>query len=206
MLRFTPLLFVAALLAQPAQAAVTYTWQQVEASSSMPAGLNLELVFSDQAVRDGRVALDFTNLIEYGEDGLDPQSSLLSLRYWFEEPFSGEYKHNYIDYAVGQLPRYDRDHIDIDVSFLPGGLLTGRIFATDGNAHFRMDSVGSLFTMRDARSDEPYGCAYDAEPCYGSTGLLVDAARAEVPEPATPMLAMLGLAAAWLGRRLRRAS
>ncbi|HAK90917.1 MAG TPA: PEP-CTERM sorting domain-containing protein, partial [Massilia timonae] len=43
MLRITPLLFAAALLAQPAQAAVTYSWQQVEASESMPPGLNFEL-------------------------------------------------------------------------------------------------------------------------------------------------------------------
>jgi len=205
MLRFTPLLFAAALLAQPAQAAVTYSWQQVAVSDSMPPGLNLELVFSDAAVAAGSLELDFKNLCDLGEPCLDPQDSLLSLRYWYEEPFSGDYRHNYIDYAIGQLPQQYYDQIRLNVTFLPGGLLGGTIFATDGNSHFDMASAGSLFTVLNAHSDEPFGCAFDRPACSGSTGLLTSAPnQGEVPEPSSVMLAGLGLGAVWLASRRRR--
>lgn len=204
MLRITPLLFAAALLAQPAQAAVTYSWQQVEAGDSMPPGLNLELVFSDAAVAQGSLYLDFTNMCDLAGPCLNPQDSLLSLRYWYEEPFSGDYRHNYIDYGYRQLPQHYYDKIKLDVTFLPGGLLSGDIFATDGNSHFTLGSSGSLFTVLNAHSDEPFGCAYERPACSGSTGLLVgEPLEGEVPEPSSVLLAGLGLAAAWLTSRRR---
>ncbi len=205
MLRITPLLFAAVLVAQPAQAAVTYSWQQVASSDSMPPGLNLELVFSDAAVAKGSLELDFMNLCDLGEPCLDQQDSLLSLRYWYEEPFSGDYRHNYIDYGYRQLPQKYYDKIRLNVSFLPGGLLSGDIFATDGHSHFEMESSGTLFTVLNAHSDEPFGCAYDRPACTGSTGLLAsEPNRGEVPEPSSVMLAGLGLGAAWLARRRKR--
>lgn len=203
MLRITPLLFAAALLAQPAQAAVTYTWKDVDAASSMPAGLNLELVFSDAAVEKGHLALDFVNMLDNGEDGLFQQDSLLSLRYWYE-PVAGGPQYNYLSYGNKALPQYYRDHIEIDVTFLPGGLLSGSIFAIDDNSDFRIESVGSLFTVIRAHSDEPVGCAADRDPCSGSTGMLVTSAQGEVPEPSSMALAGLGLFAAWGARRRKR--
>lgn len=204
MLRIIPLLFAAALLAQPAQAAVTYTWKDVTPASSMPAGLNLELVFSDAAVKQGSLSLDFINYAHDGEEGLFQQDSLLSLRYWYE-PIAGGPQLNYLSYDNQALPQYYRDHIEIDVTFLPGGFLGGSIFAIDDNSEFRIRSEGSLFTVIRAHSNEPYGCEYEAEPCSGSTGLLVAASQAEVPEPSSIALAGLGLLAAWLARR-RKAS
>lgn len=200
MLRLTPLLFAAALLAQPAQAAVTYSWYQVKASDSMPPGLNLELVFSDEAVAQGTLSLDFTNLCDLGEPCLDPQDSLLSLRYWYEEPFSGDYRHNYIDYGYRQLPLQYFDQIRLDLDFLPGGLLSGAIYANDGRSHFEIASAGGLFKVLDAHSDEPFGCDYWSDPCSGSTGYL-SSVPVEVPEPSSVLLTGLGLMAAWYTRR-----
>lgn len=200
MLRIIPVLFAAAVLAQPAQAAVTYTWKDVAPASSMPAGLNLELVFSDAAVNKGSLSLNFVNLIQNGQAGLHQQDSLLSLRYWYE-PVAGGPQLNYLSYGYKALPQYYRDHIDINVTFLPGGFLGGSIFAIDDNSEFRMDSDGSLFTMRRAHSDEPVGCAGYQAPCSGSTGLLVASVQNEVPEPSSVALAGLGLLAAWFARR-----
>lgn len=204
MSRIIPFLLAATLLAQPAEAGVTYTWQQVKASSKMPANLNLELVFSEKAVSQGELILDIGNDCRWGSCEFS-QDSLLSLRYWYEEPFSGDYRHNYIDYAIGQLPQQYYDQIRLNVTFLPGGLLGGTIFATDGNSHFDMASAGSLFTVLNAHSDEPFGCAFDRPACSGSTGLLTSAPnQGEVPEPSSVMLAGLGLGAVWLASRRRR--
>lgn len=206
MLRITPLLFAAALLAQPAHAAVTYSWHQVDASSSMPTGLNLELVFSDQAVAQGALALDFTNLCDLGEPCLDPQDSLLSLRYWYDAPDSGgALKYNLIDFGYRDLPDYYFDHISLDIAFLAGGLLGGSIFATDGNSDFLMQSDGALFSVIAAHSDEWDGCGYAFPDCAGGTGFLrAEAAVGEVPEPSGVALTGLGLAAAWFARRRKR--
>lgn len=200
MLRITPLLFAAALLAQPAQAAVTYTWKDVDPATSMPAGLNLELVFSDAAVKKGSLVLDFVNYFDGGEEGLFQQNSLLSLRYWYE-PVAGGPRLNYLDYNNKALPQYYRDHIELNVTFLPDGYLGGSIFAIDDNSEIHIGSEGTLFTVIRAHSNEPVGCAYDADPCSGSTGLLEVSRQAEVPEPSSMALAGLGLLAAWFARR-----
>ena len=206
MRRIAPIVtFLAATLALPVQAAVTYSWQQLSASSAMPTGLNLELAFSEEAVAAGALSVNIRNECDIGPPCLDPQSSLLSLRYWFDHPtVSGQ--HNLIDYGYLTPPRNYYDRIVMDLTFLPGGLLGGSIFASDGNSDFRMASQGALFYVIDANSDEPFGCGLQYPNCSGASGMLVAAAREAiaVPEPATGAIVGLGLVAAWYARRRRR--
>jgi hypothetical protein len=206
MTRISPIaLLLAAALALPAQAAVTYSWQQVSASTSMPTGLNLELAFSEEAVAAGTLSLNIRNECDIGPPCIDPQSSLLSLRYWFDDPYvSGQ--HNLIDYGYRTPPRNYYDRIVMDLTFLSGGLLGGSIFASDGNSDFRMVSQGALFSVIDANSDEPFGCGVQYPQCNGASGMLMTAAQeaVEVPEPATGAIVGLGLVAAWFARRRQR--
>lgn len=209
MLRTTTLLLAAALMAQSAQAGVLYTWQQVQPSTVMPANVNLEMVFSDKAIASGHVSLDFQNGCYSDEAScFDPQSSLLSLRYWFEwtSPSGATIKYNLIQFDHRVLPRYWSDTVKMDISFLDGGLLSGNIFVSDTNTDFQMDSNGSLFNLVTTNSDEGSPCGLSTRPdCGGELGLLRATANvAEVPEPATPAIAGLGLLAAWFARRRRR--
>ncbi|WP_306393093.1 PEP-CTERM sorting domain-containing protein [Telluria beijingensis] len=201
MLRITPLLFAAALLAQPAQAGVKYSWQQVEASASMPANLNLELVFSAEAVSLGELKLDFRNNC-YSDSCGFKQDSLLSLRYWYGGADSATGA-NLIDYRYNRQPTMFYDRIELSLTFLPEGLLGGSMYVSNGESDFRMSSAGSLFAMIEANSDQKDGCGFQYPACAGSTGLLVGVAQNEVPEPSSAALAGLGLAAAWFARRRR---
>lgn len=206
MTRISPVaLLLAAALALPAQAAVTYSWQQVSASSSMPTGLNLELAFSEEAITAGALYLDIRNDCHIGPPCLDPQLSLLSLRYWFDDPdIRGQ--HNLIDYDYRTPPRNYYDRIIMDLTFLPGGLLGGSIFASDGNSDFQMASQGALFSVMAANSDEPFGCGWQYPDCSGASGMLMTAAQEAiaVPEPATGAIIGLGLVTAWFARRRQR--
>jgi len=197
MLRITPLLFAAALLAQPAEAGVKYTWQQIEASDSMPANLNLELVFSNKAVNQGNLSLNIGNECQFGSCEFT-QESLLSLRYWYGAPDSAGGA-NLIEYGYRTEVNGLFQGIQLQLDFLSDGKLSGSILANNGSSDFRMNSVGSLFTMVSANSDEEWGCGFEYPECSGSTGLL-----AEVPEPSSAALAGLGLVAAWFGRRRKR--
>jgi len=198
MLRITSVLFAAALLAQPVQAGVMYSWHQTAASDTMPKGMNLELVFSDKAVAQGSLKLDFETACWIGEC-YDPQDSLLSLRYWIDEDGDGT-RRNYINYGYRSMPQSGfGDRIMLDLSFLPGGYLSGSLLANDTNSDFEMKSNGSTFELLVARSDEG-PCSFFGPPCSGELGQL----RAEVPEPSSAAIAGLGLLAAWFGRRRRR--
>lgn len=194
MLRIIPLLLAATLLAHPAEASVTYAWQQVEASSKMPANLNLELVFSDKAVSQGELILDIGNDCRWGSCEFS-QDSLLSLRYWYGAP-DAPGGTNFIDYGYRTAVNGAFHGIELRLSFLPNGVLGGSVMANNGESDFFMESVGSLFTMVRANSDQEGGCGFAYPDCSGSTGLL-----REVPEPSSAALAGLGLLAVWLGRR-----
>lgn len=195
MLRIIPLLFAAALLSQPAEAGVMYTWQQVKASETMPANLNLELVFSNAAVKQGSLNLNIGNECQFGSCQFT-QDSLLSLRYWYgaSDPAGGA---NLIDYGYRTQVSGMFQGIQLKLDFLPEGVLSGSIRANNGESDFFMESAGSLFTMVRANSDQQWGCGRQNPTCSGSTGLLA----VEVPEPSSAALAALGLAAAWFGRR-----
>ena len=192
---FIPLLFSAALLAQPAQAGVTYVWQQVEASSSMPPNLNLELVFSHAAIKQGSLRLDILN--DCNANHCDfTNRGLLSLRYWYGEPDAPELGVNLIDYRYDRVSRFGIDIIRLNMTFLPGGLLSGSLYANNSDSDFGMASVGPLFRVGRASSDQGEGCGFEYPECSGATGLLV-----AVPEPSSAALAGLGLLAAWSVRR-----
>lgn len=204
MARITSLLFATVLLAQSAQATVTYSWYEASTAASSPPGLNMELVFSDEAVARGSLELDFVNMCDLGEPCLDEQDSLLSFRYWYDEPWAEDGRANYINYGHRKLPEHYFDQIRLNVTFLPDGLLNGYVYANDGNSHVEIESLGRLFTVLDAHSDEPFGCAYQYDPCSGSTGYLSSVPiEGEVPEPSSVLLAGMGLAAIGFARRRR---
>lgn len=205
MLRITSsVLFATALLAQPltqtAQAAVLYTWHQTAASENMAGPMNLEMVFSDAAVKAGKLSLDFeTSCYLYKCN--HPQNSLLSLKFWLDadDGDGTTYPLNYIDFHHRKQPNHGPNFFKIDLDFLPNGKLSGFILANDTNSHFIMQSTGTLFEMLDTRSDAgPCGQLEDG--CYGELGEL----RAQIPEPSSAAIAGLGLLAAWFGRRRRR--
>lgn len=207
MLRMTTLIVAAALMASPAEAGVVYTWQQVKASNTMPTGLHLELVFSEKAVASGSVSLDFRTQCYGAQPCYDPQDSLLSLRYWYEQTReNGSVEEfNLIQYGHREQPRFWGDTIQMDISFLAGGTLSGGIHANDGNTDFVMQSNGNLFELLRTSSDEgnPCGLAYP-DICGGESGLLLatDAIN-DVPEPGGVTLIGAGLLAAWFARRRR---
>lgn len=201
MLRITSVLFAAALLAQPAEAGVMYKWHQTSASEMMPAGMHLELEFSDAAVKQGRLNLDIDTACWMGEC-IDPQDSLLALRFWFNEAGEdgGVIRRSYINYRYREWPQNGYgDTISLDLTFMPGGLLSGSVRANDTNSDFWVQSAGSTFeVIRTASDGGP--CSFEYPECSGELGQL----RAEVPEPSSAAIAGLGLLAAWFGRRRRR--
>jgi hypothetical protein len=187
--------------AQAAQADVLYSWHETRASPTMVSDMRLELVFSDAAVAAGRLVLDINNPCRDARC-IDPQASLLSLRYWVED---GGRSRNIIDYRAGAAPKMFGDMIRMSLNFLPDGFLGGEIRANNGESDFHLASVGRDFTVMAARSDQG-PCGMAAPVCYGSQGRLRQAAIGEVPEPASWLVLGAGVLAAGAARRLRRRS
>ena len=188
--------------AHAAQADVMYSWSQTKASPNLAGDLNLELVFSDAAVAAGTLALGIDNRCREA-DCIDPQASLLSLRYWIG---SDGTERNIIDYRAGALPVMFHDTISLSLSFLPGGFLDGTIRANNGESDFHLQSEGQLFTLIRANSDQ--GCGWTRAECNGAQGELrqVGARQVpmQVPEPASWLVFGAGALAAWSARASRR--
>jgi hypothetical protein len=203
-------LAAAALFTQAASADVLYTWQQVNPSATTPDGLRLELVFSDAAVADGSFALNLTNMCWQGVCD-QQQDGLMALRYWYAGA-DGNQQWNRIDYRYRDETGVGFDRLSLALSFLPGGQLSGSIFATDGVSDFSMQSDGALFTLLSAHSDEPYACGLAYPSCGGEQGLLVSvntgtmahAEAAAVPEPAGLATLAIGALAGLLTRRRKQ--
>lgn len=190
-----------AFFAHAAQADVLYSWHETQGSATMVSDMRLELVFSDAAVAAGKLALNIDNPCR-DLRCIDPQASLLSLRYWVED---GDSSRNIIDYRAGAAPKMFGDMIWMSLDFLPGGFLGGEIRANNGESDFHLASQGRNFTLVAARSDQgPCGMATPV--CFGTQGLLKQAAIGEVPEPASWLVLGAGMLAAGAARTLRRRS
>jgi hypothetical protein len=212
MLRKTLILAAAALFTHAASADVLYTFQTVTPSASTPDGLHLELVFSDTAVAQGSFDLNLVNMCGYGMCE-QQQDGLLALRYWYAGT-DGSQQWNRIDYGIGDETRWGFDRLNLSLSFLAGGQLSGSIFATDGVSDFSMQSDGSLFTLLSAHSDQPDGCGWAYPSCGGvqgvlqadlNTGTMAHAQAQAVPEPAGLATLAIGAMAGWLARRRKPA-
>lgn len=186
-----------AFSAHAAQADVIYSWHETQSSPNMPSDIRLELVFSDAAVAAGTLALGINNLCR--DPGcIDPQTSLLSLRYSVED---GNGSRNVIDFQAGAAPKMFGDRIWLWVDFLPGGFLSGEIRANNGESDFHIASEGRTFTLLAARSDQgPCGMSLE---CYGTQGVLMQAVPASVPEPASWLVFGAGALAALSARAAR---
>jgi hypothetical protein len=206
MLRKILCLAATALLTQAASADVLYTWQQVEHSPSVPEGLRLELLFTDEAVAHGAFDLMLENKCMFGICDRQ-QDSLLALRYSFAGT-DGTRSWNTIDYRIGDETRPGLQRISLGLRFLPDGLLDGSIMANNGESDFTLAGDGTgLFTLVSAHSDQPFGCGFAYPSCAGERGRLVSSTMPEqpdsnpLPEPASLATLAIGALAASAARR-----
>lgn len=194
-------LAAAALATQAASANVLYTWQQVEHSDTMPAGLHLELEFTDTAIAQGALSLNVENHCTEGNCE-QQQDSLMALRYWYAGG-DGQQHWNRIDYRYRDETLPGLQRLSITLQFLADGRLGGTIMANDGFSDFTMHGDSGVFTMLSAHSDEPDGCGFAYPSCGGERGMLVQAPDQALPEPAALASLAIGGLAAWLVRRRR---
>ena len=179
------------------QAGVLYEWRALDAET--PRGITLQLEFDEALVASGAFSL----VVE--QDGFPdepfPSSQLFNLRY----VIPGTNGPRYLSYSSETGFSSGLGLLDIDLRFEAGGYLSGHILANDSEKHIELASMGRLFTVLDANSDEGMdgaGCEW-AQACAGATGQI---RRADVPEPATLALFAAGLLAATLRRGTARQS
>ena len=124
--------------------------------------------------------------------------SLLALRFWLDPEGDGTHS-SYSNYGYRSMPQSGMgDSIKLNLSFMPGGLLSGSIWANDTSSGLFMQSEGTTFEMVSTSSGGG-PCSFHFPSCSGELGEL----RAEIPEPSSAAIAGLGLLAAWFSRRRR---
>lgn len=182
-------------------AGVIYQWRPLDGNP--PLDFNLRLEFTQQAIDSGSFSFQ---LLYMDSSTSYPDSGLLSLQYSFPGlSMPMDYRPREGQFRNGQ------GTLDMELSFEPGGFLSGWIRANDQNSHFILQSSGSLFTVLDANSEEGMagaGCGWTMGiPCSGATGYLEalqQRTARQVPEPHT--LGLLGLGVlGLLGARRRLA-
>lgn len=152
----------------------------------------MELEFDNRTVKQGSFSLELDQ--SAGAD-FAPKRGLLSLRYTYPgsgEPMTYDAKTGGFD-PVGLL--------SMRLTFEADGFVTGRIFAADVFQSIELASVGSMFTIIDAASDNGMsdcGWGYGTK-CSGATGYIQRVG--EVPEPASVALMALGGASLLSARR-----
>ena len=183
------------------QAGVVYQWTAI--NDETPRGITLSIEFDNPTVRSGEFNIDIVD-----EPGLEvPRSGLLALRY----TFPGMENEMVYTSRGGAGFSFGRGNLFMDLQFDATGYLTGSIFASDSNSDIRLASIGRIFTVLNANSDEGMpgaGCPPRPQEyiCGGATGYIQRVAHSEVPEPASIALIGAGLLAASIFPRRRIAS